>query len=127
MTEPRAGSIGVVGGSAALPSTPAGSVSGWLIGPSSRPKRPGQTRVARWPGCPGRRSPAGYGDPVRRNPDEREPRAPAVAIWTVTGLLAGVAVSVVAGSFPVPAIICGLIGLAFGLYMTRVKTTPGDD
>ena len=64
---------------------------------------------------------------MRSNPDEREPRAPAVAIWTVTGLFAGVAVSVVAGSFPIPAIVCGLIGLGFGLYMTRVKITPSDD
>jgi hypothetical protein len=64
---------------------------------------------------------------VRRNPDDREPRAPAVAIWTVTGLFVGVAASVVAGSFPAPAVICGLIGLAFGLYLTRTKHTPTDD
>ena len=64
---------------------------------------------------------------MRHNPDEREPRAPAVAIWTVTGLLAGVAVSVVMGSFPVPALICGLIGMAYGLYTTRARYTPSDD
>jgi hypothetical protein len=64
---------------------------------------------------------------VRRNPDDREPRAPAIAIWTVTGLLLGVAVCIVLGSFPIPAVICGLIGLAYGLYTTRAKYTPTDD
>ena len=64
---------------------------------------------------------------MRRNPDEREPRALAVAIWTVTGLLAGVAVSIVMGNFPLPVVICGAIGLAFGFYTTRVKYTPSDD
>ena len=64
---------------------------------------------------------------MRRNPADREPRAPAVAIWTVTGLMLGVAVSIVVGSFPIPVVICGLIGLAVGLYTTRVKYTPSDD
>jgi uncharacterized membrane protein len=64
---------------------------------------------------------------VRHDPDKREPRAPAVAIWTVIGLLVGVAVTIVSGSFPIPAIICGLLGLAYGLYTTRVKYTPSDD
>ncbi len=64
---------------------------------------------------------------MRRNPDEREPRAPAIAIWTVTGLLLGVAVSIVMGSFPIPAVIFALIGLALGFYLTRPKYTPSDD
>jgi len=33
----------------------------------------------------------------------------------------------VTGSFPIPVLICALIGLAFGLYTTRVKYTPSDD
>ena len=64
---------------------------------------------------------------MRHNPDEREPRAPAIAIWTVIGLLLGVAVSIVMGSFPIPVVVCGLIGLAYGLYTTRTKYTPTDD
>lgn len=64
---------------------------------------------------------------MRDDPDRREPRAPAIAIWTITGLLAGVAVSIATGSFPIPVIVCGLIGLAFGFYLTRVKYTPSDD
>ena len=50
-----------------------------------------------------------------------------MAIWTLVGLLVGLAASIVTGSFPIPLIICGLIGLAFGLFMTRVKYTPSDD
>jgi hypothetical protein len=69
----------------------------------------------------------GRGRAVREDPDRREPRAPAIVIWTVTGLLAGVAVSVVTGSFLIPVVICALIGLAFGVYLTRVKYTPSDD
>jgi hypothetical protein len=43
------------------------------------------------------------------------------------GLLVGLAISIVMGNFPLPVVICGAIGLAFGLYMTRVKYTPSDD
>ena len=69
----------------------------------------------------------GYGGPVRKDPDSREPRAPAVAIWTVTGLLVGVALAIVTGSFLVSIVVCAAIGLIFGLYITRTKHVPTDD
>jgi len=64
---------------------------------------------------------------VRKDPDSREPRAPAVAIWTVTGLLVGVALAIVTGSFVVSIVVCAAIGLIFGLYITRTKHVPTDD
>lgn len=95
-------------------------------------------RVPSWPACRdadrhaasrGRllRATRGYGCWVQNDPNAREPRLPAVIIWTVTGLLAGIAVSIVAGAFPVPAVIGAAIGLAYGLYTTRTKYTPTDD
>jgi uncharacterized membrane protein len=69
----------------------------------------------------------GYGGLVRKDPDSREPRGPAVAIWTVTGLLVGVALAIVTGSFMVSIVICAAIGLIFGLYITRTKHVPTDD
>ena len=71
--------------------------------------------------------PPGYGGPVRKDPERREPRAPAVAIWTVTGLLVGVALAIVTGSFVVSIVVCAAIGLVFGLYITRTKHVPTDD
>jgi len=68
-----------------------------------------------------------YGGLVRKDPDSREPRGPAVAIWTVTGLLVGVALAIVTGSFMVSIVICAAIGLIFGLYITRTKHVPTDD
>lgn len=50
-----------------------------------------------------------------------------MAIWTVTGLLAGVAVAIVTGSFVVSIVICALLGLAYGLFTTRTKHVPMDD
>jgi xanthosine utilization system XapX-like protein len=50
-----------------------------------------------------------------------------VGIWTVTGFLVGVALSLVVGSFPVPALICAVLGLLFGLFMTRQKFVPDED
>jgi len=64
---------------------------------------------------------------VRRNPDDREPRAPAVAVWTVTGLLAGVALAIVLGIVVLPVAFGAIAGLLFGLYTTRTKHTPTDD
>jgi uncharacterized membrane protein len=69
----------------------------------------------------------GYGGLVRKDPDSREPRGPAVAIWTVTGLLIGVALAIVTGSFMVSIVVCAAIGLIFGLYITRTKHVPTDD
>jgi hypothetical protein len=73
------------------------------------------------------RRPRGYGDRVRDDPEFHEPRWPAVGIWTVTGFLVGVALSLVVGSFPVPALICAVLGLLFGLFMTRQKFVPDED
>ena len=64
---------------------------------------------------------------MKDDPTFREPRWPAVAIWTVCGLLLGVAFSIVVGAFPIPAVVGGIIGLLVGLYQTRVKYTPDDD
>ena len=75
----------------------------------------------------GRPGPHGYGCPVRNDPTLREPRWPAVLIWTVSGLLLGLAVSIIGGLFPVPPLVGGVLGLLVGLFMTRVKYVPEDD
>ena len=64
---------------------------------------------------------------MRNDPNFNEPRWPAVLIWTVSGMLVGLAVSIIGGIFPVPFIICAVIGLAVGLFVTRVKYVPEDD
>ena len=69
----------------------------------------------------------GYGCPVRNDPNEREPRWPAILIWTVSGLLLGLALSIIGGVLPVPLLVGGGIGLAVGLFVTRVKYVPEDD
>lgn len=69
----------------------------------------------------------GYGGRVRRAPDAKEPRAPAVAIWTFTGAFAGLAAGVVLSNLVLLVLIGGLLGLAFGMYTTRQKQTPTDD
>jgi hypothetical protein len=69
----------------------------------------------------------GYGCPVRNDPTFREPRWPAILIWTASGLFLGLAVSIIGGLFPVPLIVGGVIGLAVGLFLTRVKYVPEDD
>lgn len=63
---------------------------------------------------------------MRNDPNFREPRWPAVLIWTVSGLLVGLAVSII-GGFPVPLVIGAAIGLAVGLFLTRSKFIPEDD
>lgn len=65
---------------------------------------------------------------MRKDPQARDPRAPAVAIWTVTGLLLGLAFSiVVGGGVLVPTLVGAAIGLLFGLYITRTKPGRIDD
>ncbi len=64
---------------------------------------------------------------MRNDPNVTEPRWPAILIWTVSGLLLGLAVSIIGGFFPVPLVVGGLIGLAVGLRATRVTYVPEDD
>jgi hypothetical protein len=63
---------------------------------------------------------------VSRDP-VKEPRALAVGIWTLFGLLAGAAVGIATSSFPLPQILLGLAGLAYGLFTTRRLNLPEDD
>ncbi len=65
---------------------------------------------------------------MRKDPQAREPRAPAVAIWTVTGLLLGLAFTIVVGGVVVVQTLVGAtLGLLFGLFITRTKPGPIDD
>ncbi len=70
--------------------------------------------------------PDGYGDAVP-NPDARDPRAPAIAIWTLTGALVGLAGGVVFSNVPLLVVMFAVIGLLYGLYTTRPKHTPDED
>ncbi len=67
----------------------------------------------------------GYGDPVR-TPDGREPRAPAIAIWTLTGAFVGLAAGVVLSNVPLFVVIFAVVGLLYGFYTTRPKRTFDD-
>ncbi len=69
----------------------------------------------------------GYGGRVRSDPDAREPRAPAIAIWTLSGLIVGVAAGVISGSFLVAMAIFGGLGLLYGVFATRRRDMPEDD
>ena len=64
---------------------------------------------------------------VKKDPNARESRLPAIAIWTVSGLLVGLALGLVISSFPVPAIAGLVLGLGYGLFATRKKFVPEDD
>lgn len=65
---------------------------------------------------------------MRNDPQSRDPRAPAVAIWTVTGLLLGLAFGiVVGGGVLVPVLVGAVLGALFGLFITRTKLGPIDD
>ena len=64
---------------------------------------------------------------MKKDPNARESRLPAVAIWTVSGLLLGLAFGLVVSSFPIPAVVGVAIGLAFGLFITRAKFVPDED
>ncbi len=76
--------------------------------------------------CERPRAVGGYGDAVR-TPDAREPRAPAIAIWTLTGAFVGLAGGVVMSNVPLLVVIFAVIGLLYGLYTTRPKRTPDED
>jgi hypothetical protein len=64
---------------------------------------------------------------MRNDPDYHEPRWPAILIWTTSGLLLGLATSIIGGFFPVPLVVGGALGLVVGLVVTRVKYVPEDD
>lgn len=50
-----------------------------------------------------------------------------MAIWTLFGVLAGVAGGVVLGSFLLPLVVCAGLGLLYGLFTTRARELPDDD
>jgi hypothetical protein len=64
---------------------------------------------------------------VAKDPTWREPRAPAIAIWTITGLLVGVAAAVVLSLWVLAPVVGAGLGLLYGLYTTRRREVPGDD
>ena len=64
---------------------------------------------------------------MRNDPTQSEPRWPAILIWTASGLFLGLAVSIIGGLFPIPMLVGAGIGLAVGLFLTRVKYVPEDD
>ncbi len=67
-----------------------------------------------------------YGNAVR-TPEGKEPRAPAIAIWTLTGAFVGLAGGVVLSNVPLFVVIFAVVGLLYGFYTTRPKQTPDDD
>lgn len=69
----------------------------------------------------------GYRGPVQKDPNWREPRAPAIAIWTLTGLLVGVAAAVVLSLWVLAPVVGTGLGLLYGLYSTRHRELPEDD
>jgi hypothetical protein len=64
---------------------------------------------------------------VSKDLQSREPRAPAIAIWAVSGLLLGLAFGIVAGGVLVPMLAGAVLGALFGLFTTRAKPGPIDD
>lgn len=69
----------------------------------------------------------GYRGGVRDDPNWREPRWPAVAIWTVAGLLVGVAAGIVLGLIVLLPVVGAGFGLLYGLFTTRRRQLPDDD
>jgi hypothetical protein len=64
---------------------------------------------------------------VQNDPNWREPRAPAIAVWTITGLLVGVAAAVVLSLWVLAPVVGTGLGLLYGLYTTRRRQVPEDD
>ncbi|HEY5878279.1 MAG TPA: hypothetical protein VIU11_05180 [Nakamurella sp.] len=64
---------------------------------------------------------------MQNDPNWREPRAPAVAIWTLFGLLVGVAGGFLTGLLVLLPVVCGTFGLLYGLFTTRRRQLPEDD
>ncbi|ACV80549.1 hypothetical protein [Nakamurella multipartita] len=63
---------------------------------------------------------------MRNDPTRREPRAPAVAVWTLFGVLVGVAGGILFGSFLLPVVVGTGLGLLFGLFTTRKMHLPDE-
>jgi uncharacterized membrane protein len=64
---------------------------------------------------------------MRNDPTYAESRWPAVAIWTITGLLVSLALCIVVGFFLILLVVGAVVGLSIGLFATRTKFTPEDD
>ena len=64
---------------------------------------------------------------MKDDPNWREPRAPAIAIWTFTGLLFGVAAAVVLSLWVLAPVVGAGLGLLYGLFTTRRRQIPEDD
>jgi hypothetical protein len=64
---------------------------------------------------------------VQKDPNWREPRAAAIAIWTITGLLVGVAAAVVLNLWVLAPVVGTGLGLLYGLYTTRPRQVPEED
>ena len=64
---------------------------------------------------------------MQKDPNWREPRAPAIAIWTITGLLVGVAAAVVLSLWVLAPVVGAGLGLLYGVYATRRRELPEDD
>ena len=64
---------------------------------------------------------------MEKDPNWHEPRAPAIAIWTVFGLLIGIAAAVVLGLWLLAPVVGGGLGLLYGLYTTRRRQLPEND
>ena len=63
---------------------------------------------------------------MRNDPTRREPRAPAVAVWTLFGVLVGVAGGILFGSFLLPVVVGTGLGLLYGLFTTRKMHLPDE-
>lgn len=64
---------------------------------------------------------------MKNDPDWREPRAPAIAVWAITGLLVGIAAAVVLNLWILAPVVGTGFGLLYGLYTTRRRQLPEDD
>ncbi len=64
---------------------------------------------------------------MRNDPNWREPRWPAILIWTIAGLLVGVAGGIVLGLIVLLPVVGTGLGLLYGLFTTRRRQVPDDD
>ena len=64
---------------------------------------------------------------MRNDPNWREPRWPAILIWTIAGLLVGVAGGIVLVLIVLLPVVGTGLGLLYGLFTTRRRQVPDDD